>query len=95
MFKQHLDDLVSRGYLKEFIQEEHKGAEKTMELDYWQNPRGVIHMIHGLATPYTKNEVRLLQRQVKHDQHVMRLGKKRGREEEVCNEGITFTDEDL
>ncbi|XP_058211815.1 uncharacterized protein LOC131324001 [Rhododendron vialii] len=64
MFKQHLDDLVSHGYLKEFIQKEHKGAEKEMELDYKQNLRGVIHMIHGLVTPYTRNEVRLLQRQV-------------------------------
>ncbi|XP_058218729.1 uncharacterized protein LOC131329558 [Rhododendron vialii] len=95
MFKQHLDDLVSRGYLKEFIQEEPKGVEKAMELDYEQNPRGVIHMINGLAAFYTRNEVRLLQRQVKHDQHVMQLGKKKGREEEVCNEGIVFTDEDL
>ncbi|XP_058181108.1 uncharacterized protein LOC131299538 [Rhododendron vialii] len=61
MFKQHLDDLVSRGYLKEFIQEEPKGAEKAMELDYEQNSRGVIHMIHGLAVAYTRNKADLMQ----------------------------------
>ncbi|XP_058219409.1 uncharacterized protein LOC131329978 [Rhododendron vialii] len=40
-----------------------------------------------------RNEVRLLQRQIKHDQQVMRMGKKRGRGDDVYNEGIVFTDE--
>ncbi|XP_058208180.1 uncharacterized protein LOC131321193 [Rhododendron vialii] len=34
-----------------------------------------------------QNEVRLLQRRLRHDQHVMQLGKKRGRDKKLCNEG--------
>lgn len=52
-------------------------------------------MIHELATPYTRNKVRLLGRQAEHEKHVMQLDKKRARMDSGSDGPIKFMNEDL
>lgn len=52
-------------------------------------------MIRRLATPYTRNEVRLLRRQAEHERYVMKLGKKRARSDGGSDGPISFIYKDL
>lgn len=42
-----------------------------------------------------RKEVRILRRQVEHDSHVMKLGKKRARPDAGKKDLISFTEEDI
>lgn len=64
-----------------------------MEMEFEKPLKGIIHMIHGLAAPYTRKEMRILRKQSEHESNVMKLGKRK--KGEGVEPPISFTNKDL
>ncbi|KAH7834608.1 hypothetical protein Vadar_017870 [Vaccinium darrowii] len=76
--KQHLEELVTAGHLRDFIDE---GAPATVTQPEQRRrgtnapdaPRGVIDMIHGIVDPSFENELRGQLQKARHMQEVLRV----------------------
>ncbi|KAH7840460.1 hypothetical protein Vadar_017266 [Vaccinium darrowii] len=76
--KQHLEELVIAGHLRDFIDEgvpatATQPEQRRRETNTQNAPRGVIDMIHGIVDPSFENELRGQLQKARHMQKVLRV----------------------
>ncbi|KAH7852901.1 hypothetical protein Vadar_030652 [Vaccinium darrowii] len=101
--KQHLEEPVIVGHLRNFIDERDPATiaqleQRRRETNAHNAPRGVITMIHGIVDPSFENELKGLLQKARHIHEVLRVEpplKKVCVEPGIDRFAITFSDKDL